>query len=143
MEEEIRRYTEVLELLIDRSGWSRREVERRLGWGQGLLSQILAGKRVLKVSQILDLLRTLGIDPLVFYHLAHSPEPLSEGLLAGISQRAGNGTLLGPPALPALPAMTPEEWERRLEEAVRRAMEPRPHPPAPPPEGEEEDGGAG
>lgn len=123
MEEEIRRYTEVLELLIDRAGLSRREVERRLDWGQGLLSQILAGKRVLKVSQILDLLRTLGVDPLVFYHLAHSPEPLTAALLAEITQRAGNGTLLAPLSFPA--AMTSADWERRLEEAVRRALEPR------------------
>jgi transcriptional regulator with XRE-family HTH domain len=116
MDADVERYLSALRQLIERSGRSFREVERRLGWPIGRLSRLLSGATSLKVGSVLDLLRGLGVEPLVFYQLVHGKEP------AGwLEERLADGPQTQP-AVVLPPAMTEGELERRLEEAVRIAL---------------------
>lgn len=44
-------------------GWTQRELGRRLGWGSGRVSEVLARKRPLTLRMVQDLGRELGIAP--------------------------------------------------------------------------------
>jgi hypothetical protein len=116
MEYPISRYIEVLDYLIRRSGLSGREIERRLGWALGLLPKVLGRDKNLKVSHVLEILAALNVDPLLFYSLAHSEKPVSDETFAALAKTIGSR--------PAgeLPAMTRDELEEHLENAVRRAL---------------------
>jgi hypothetical protein len=75
---EVQRAREILSDLIDLSGMSRREVERRLlEEDSGTdVNRLLAGKLDLKLRHILEICRLVGIYPLVFFNiLLNQPEP--------------------------------------------------------------------
>jgi hypothetical protein len=75
---EVRRAREILSDLIDLSGMSRREVERRLlEEDSGTdVNRLLSGKLDLKLRHILEICRLVGIYPLVFFNiLLNQPEP--------------------------------------------------------------------
>lgn len=44
-------------------GWSQRELGRRLGWGSGRVSEVIAGKRALTLMMVRELSEVLGLDP--------------------------------------------------------------------------------
>jgi transcriptional regulator with XRE-family HTH domain len=52
---------------VDASGWSRREVDRRVGWTENYLSQMLRNAADLKLVHVSAVLRVLGIEPADFY----------------------------------------------------------------------------
>jgi hypothetical protein len=116
MEEHVRRYIEVLDFLIRRSGLSGREIERRLAWSSGLLSKVLEKTKSLKVSHVLELLQAIGVEPLFFYYVAHSGESLTAESIDSLAEKF-QARIRG-----LLPPMTKEELEEHLESAVRRAL---------------------
>jgi hypothetical protein len=69
--ENVARIREALDGLVDLSGLSRREIERRLAQnGSGFdVSRLLVGRFGLKLDQLLDLLRVLEIHPVEFFRL--------------------------------------------------------------------------
>jgi hypothetical protein len=106
---EVERAREILGDLIDLSGMSRREVERRLAEEDSGtdVTRVLSGKLDLKLRHILDICRMIGIYPLVFFNmLLKEPEPsplmqkletvLDSGRLAARSAGARTAPLAAP-----------------------------------------------
>jgi len=75
VEQEVRRYLELLEGLIKVEGFSIREVERRLGWGKGTLNGIFHGKIEIKLRHLFGILDLLGYTQEQFYEVAHRKVP--------------------------------------------------------------------
>lgn len=113
--DEVRRHIDVLEALIARSGKSKREIERRAGWAKSSLTKLLKGQWEIKLRQVLELLAAIDVAPLIFFRLVYRDLPLPDRL----SEELGEG---GPVPVLLPPAMTEEELDRRIEEAVERIM---------------------
>ncbi len=114
---EMERARRILGELIELSGLSRREVERRLleeGCGTDL-GRLLAGRLDLKVRHVLDLVRVLGLHPLEFFRMVFcEPEQRSPFL-----QRLD--ALLAPGR--AAPATAPRSTTGEIDEIRRRVLE--------------------
>jgi hypothetical protein len=63
----------LLEEAIHGSRRSRREIERKLGLGQGYLGSLFRGRIELKVWHVYTLARELGLEPLTFFLQASPP----------------------------------------------------------------------
>jgi transcriptional regulator with XRE-family HTH domain len=149
-----RRYAQLLRQVVELSGVSEREVERRLDLGGGTLSRIFSGRIELKLSHLLAVLAVIGIKPERFFQLAAvvlegaSEESLGRQVLAALDRLAPPGA--APPDSNARPAAEPgllhplldEELDRRIDAALERLgirqgaagrrvprREPRPPPP--------------
>jgi transcriptional regulator with XRE-family HTH domain len=59
---EVCRVAALLRRTIAASGLSQRQLERRLGWGEGYLSQLLTGKVDLKLRHFFEIAATLDLD---------------------------------------------------------------------------------
>jgi transcriptional regulator with XRE-family HTH domain len=64
----------VLNRSIRSSGLSRREIERRLGVGQGYLNSIFKGRIQLRVSHVEEIARVLNVEPLSLFLQAFPPK---------------------------------------------------------------------
>lgn len=64
---EERRMADLLNDLMQRSGNSARELESRLGWESGRLSDLLAGKKALSFETLLEILPVLDATPGDFF----------------------------------------------------------------------------
>ena len=100
------RLAEVLELLIDLSGLSRRELARRLG-SDYLVRRILERDKEIRIRQLLQFADAVGIKPLELLHLAFDdgtaePSPLLRRLQERSRRLAAVlGRLETDPAAPA------------------------------------------
>jgi lambda repressor-like predicted transcriptional regulator len=52
---------------VERSGLSRREIDRRAGWTENYLSQVLRDAADLKVAHVVAVLRAIGVSPAEFF----------------------------------------------------------------------------
>lgn len=77
---EIRRISELLKRKIAGAGTSQKAVERTLGWGDGYISQILAGKVTLKFRHVFSILDVIGISPAEFFGELYGPAGGSDGI---------------------------------------------------------------
>lgn len=122
-EAEVVRARETLSHLIEFSGMSRRQVEKRLleeGCGTDL-GRLLSGRLDLKLRHVVDICRVIGIYPLEFFHIVfRDSEQRSpflqrlEGMIPGRVQRAARSPESRPPA-PNL-----EDLLRRFSELLRQ-----------------------
>lgn len=78
---EVRRLSELLEMLLQISKRSRRSLEAELGLGSSGLSKILKGTVRLQVSHVLMLLEALQVDPYDFFRVAYSERRLGQSPL--------------------------------------------------------------
>lgn len=134
-EAEVVRARETLSHLIELSGMSRREVEKRLleqGCGTDL-GRLLSGRLDLKLRHIVDICRVIGIYPLEFFHIvwkdSEQRSPLLqrlEALIPGRVQRAAHAPEGRPPA-PNLEEMLSRfsELLRQLEKSTTNVSAPR------------------
>jgi hypothetical protein len=67
IDDEVRRATKLLEALIQVTGVSREEIERRLEAAPGYVERLLTGRLELKLRHILAVLRVLEIEPSLFF----------------------------------------------------------------------------
>jgi len=110
------RYLAVLNDLVRQKGITRRELDSRLGWKGGVVARLLRGERGdLRLSQLLAILQELDVEPLTFYAAVHAEAPVTVRLL---NRLAGDA----PPRLIVPPAMTEEEFSRKIREAVEAAL---------------------
>ena len=122
--DDIRRYTAVLDELIGRSRLTKADVEQRLHWAKGRLTKLLQGTYELKVRHVLSVLEAINVQPLHFYALVHRSadsgrgNSLAESLIAAFEAQGAQPL---PLLLPAL--LTPEELDTRIEDAVRRVLD--------------------
>jgi hypothetical protein len=118
---EVARVRQALGTLIDLSGLSHREIERRLAEQRcGLdLNRLLGGKFALKLHQLLDLLRVLDVHPLEFFRLTFKEpkrrSPLLERVQALFAPARPPSAV--PPSRPAEKDL--EELRKRLEELAQ------------------------
>jgi transcriptional regulator with XRE-family HTH domain len=126
MDTETGRYLVLLQELIDRSGTSMREIERRLGWSAGRLTKLLAGTNELRLRNFLEILRTINVDPWDYYRLVCGKTKLSEHVVHKLE-------VAKPKTEPVVltPAISETELNRRIQEAVDRALDLRLKKPAP------------
>ena len=67
IDDEVRRAAKLLDVLIQATGVSPEELERRLEASPGYLGRLLSGAVELKLRHILAILRILEIDPTLFF----------------------------------------------------------------------------
>jgi transcriptional regulator with XRE-family HTH domain len=70
-----RRLAETLRRRLDAAGATPRDLERRLGWVEGTLSEALSGAVELKVKDLLALLQAAGIEERSFFGEVYDLEP--------------------------------------------------------------------
>jgi hypothetical protein len=122
-EAEVVRARETLSHLIEFSGMSRRQVEKRLleeGCGTDL-GRLLSGRLDLKLRHVVDICRVIGIYPPEFFHIvfkdAEQRSPLLQRLEAMIPGRAQR-TARAPEAHPPAPNL--DDLLRRFSELLRQ-----------------------
>jgi transcriptional regulator with XRE-family HTH domain len=96
VERETRRLTGLLESLVKIKRLTVRDLERRLGLSMGTLNKLFAGKRELKVRQILAILKVLSVPPAAFFRLAYEhddADPASEVILTSLDKLVSAGEL--------------------------------------------------
>lgn len=121
---EIQRILDLLRMLIRISGLSNREVERRLKLSPSYLSRLFGGYLEVRLEHLLGISRALGLKPSEFFAFAYPEGPLEP---SEAYQRIRNvlQTLQPirpePPPKPE-PAITAEEVERRIQDALRQVF---------------------
>jgi hypothetical protein len=124
IDDDIRRYTAVLDELIGRSRLTKADVEQRLHWAKGRLTKLLQGTYELKVRHVLSVLEAINVQPLHFYALVHRSadsgrgNSLAESLIAAFEAQGAKPL---PLLLPAM--LTAEELDDHIEKAVRKALD--------------------
>ena len=118
--EESRSVLSELEDTIRSSGVSRREIERRLGMGQGYLNSLFKGRIQLRVAHVYEIARVLGIEPLSLFFGATPPKNPA-WLLEKLGLQPGREQ---PPAalLAMLGTLPHEELQAMLREMIRDEM---------------------
>jgi hypothetical protein len=117
--DEVQRLLVLLEEAIHRSRRSRREIERKLGLGQGYLGSLLRGRIELKVWHVYTLARELGLEPLALFLQASPPRDP-----AWILEQLGVERTDPPPAHGSEgPPLTREEVESLVRRTLREELE--------------------
>ncbi len=68
LEEDVVRVRTRLREIVRLSSVSQRQIEERLGWSRGYLSQVLQGHITLSIAHVLAILKTLDAEPAQFFH---------------------------------------------------------------------------
>jgi hypothetical protein len=91
--DDVARVREALDDLVDLSGLSRREIERRLAQqGPGFdVSRLISGRFDLKLHQLLDILCVLEIHPVEFFRLIFKEPERRSPLLVRARALFGSG----------------------------------------------------
>ena len=122
---EIQRILDLLRILIRISGLSNREVERRLKLSPSYLSRLFGGYLEVKLEHVLGISRALGLKPAEFFEFAYPEGPLdpSEAYqrIRGVLHTLQPSRPEAPPPK-SEPAITAEEVERRIQEALRQVF---------------------
>jgi len=116
--DEAQRLVVLLEEAIHRSRRSRREIERKLGLGQGYLGSLFHGRIELKVWHVYSLARELGLEPLTFFLQASPPRDPSWIL----DQLGVVATDRPPHAEPEDSPLTREEIETLVRRTLREEL---------------------
>jgi hypothetical protein len=120
---QVERVREALRALVDLSGLSRREIERRLAkQGCGLdLNRMLNGKFEIRIHQILDLIRVLDIQPMQFFRLVFKETERSSPLLEKIQDLFAPAAALPQARTPGNRLTQPDldEIRRKVHELAR------------------------
>jgi transcriptional regulator with XRE-family HTH domain len=123
---EIQRILDLLRILIRISGLSNREVERRLKLSPSYLSRLFGGYLEVKLEHVLGISRALGLKPAEFFEFAYPEGPLdpSEAYqrIRGVLHTLQPNRPEPPPPPKSEPAITAEEVERRIQEALRQVF---------------------
>jgi transcriptional regulator with XRE-family HTH domain len=124
IDDEVRRATKLLETVMQAAGLTRKDLDQRLGAGPGYVSQVLTGRMELKFRHILAILRSLDVEPSVFFQTLY-PEnrPSTDAVVMEEFlrrfQKLGFGAQSAPPPPPAL---APQDLEKMIQNAVRAAL---------------------
>jgi transcriptional regulator with XRE-family HTH domain len=123
-EDEVRRATRLLEVVIRVLDVTPKELERRLGMAPGEVCRILSGRAEPRLRDVLDILRALDLEPAVFFDLLEAPPGPGEPPLDTFLRRLDEPDL-APFAEPgdATAAMTDPDLEALVERAVRLALD--------------------
>lgn len=122
---EVARVREMLGCLVDLSGLSRREIERRLAReGCGLdVGRFLRGNFDLRLHQMLDIMRVLDIHPVEFFRLIFKVPERRSPLLEKLHALFGSERPLAGPRYFRPGERDLDELRRRLDETERSIEE--------------------
>jgi transcriptional regulator with XRE-family HTH domain len=121
IDDEVRRAAKLLEGLIQVTGESQEELERRLEASPGYLGRLLAGRVELKLRHILAVLRALEIEPSLFFQTLYPGADLAGTVrLDELRQRVKSLGVGSEPAPKAGVGM--DDLERLVQEAVQDAL---------------------
>lgn len=130
VEEEVRRYADLLKQAIRAAGFSVSEVERRLGAGPKALRRIFSGQVDLKLKHVVAILRIIGMSQEEFFAIASRPKqrqhpqthhaPTATDFLAAFQRVGYRGEMV---QLDETDPASPEEFDRLVEDAVNRVLE--------------------
>jgi transcriptional regulator with XRE-family HTH domain len=115
----------MLESVVRMDGMSARQLEEKLNYGAGTVNRLFSGKIELKLRHILLILEVIGIPPSQFFRevFPEDERPRSEPEMASrlldllerhVPRR------LPPPPRPASSALSDEDLDRRILEALGR-----------------------
>jgi transcriptional regulator with XRE-family HTH domain len=128
VETEIRRLTQLLESVLRYRGAGKglrvgvRALEKKLGWGAGMLSRVLQGKLQFRVRHLLEVLEALEIPPADFFALAYrkeAPSATAKGLLNALGEQGFRGGL-NLDQVQGEETISEDEIDERILEALRR-----------------------
>lgn len=121
--EQARWVARMLEAAIQAFGLSERELERRLGWNDGALSDVLAGRVELHSEHILAILDGLSLAPQVE---SSGEEDLDDSGSFMVEELIGRSRRLGfgpeESQIPDYPPPQGAELERRIRTVLREAF---------------------
>jgi transcriptional regulator with XRE-family HTH domain len=108
-------------------GFTNRDVERKLGLSSSYLSRLFSGLIELKFQHIVDIARSIGMEPEEMLYFAY-PQPKQPPSAAAVRMRALlGGATQAPPAPPASPPPAPSpgvptqgEIEEMMARTIRR-----------------------
>jgi transcriptional regulator with XRE-family HTH domain len=126
IDNEVRRYADILRAAIRAAGLSVSEVERRLGAGPKALRRIFSGHVDLKLKHILAILHLIGMEEADFFALAARKRtaarsrPTAADYLSAFKRMGVPGEF---GAHDEIDPRSPEEFDRLVEEAVNRVLE--------------------
>jgi transcriptional regulator with XRE-family HTH domain len=122
IDDEVRRAAKLLETLIEATGMSSEELEKRLDVSPGYLRRLLSGAVELKLRHILAILRTLEIEPSLFFQTLY-PEAGPAGAMVQLDELRQRLTALGvgKSAAPK-PEVGMDDLERLVQGAVQAAL---------------------
>lgn len=121
--EQTRWVARMLEAAIQAFGLSERELERRLGWNEGALSDVLAGRVELHSEHILAILDGLSVAP----RAERREEDLEDSGSFMVEELIDRSRRLGfdpeePSCVPDYPPPEGAELERRIRTVLREAF---------------------
>ncbi len=73
----------LLSVLIQLTGWTRQEVDERLGFSRGYTSRLLTGNCKLLYRHVLLILEAIGVAPAHYFEVLHGTGPLAARVRAG------------------------------------------------------------
>jgi hypothetical protein len=115
---DVARVREALESLVDLSGLSRREIERRLARQERALDvgRLLSGKFELKLHHMLDIIRVLDVHPVEFFRLVFKEPERRSPLIGRVQALFTSGKPAVGPRHPHSAGRDLDELHRRLDE---------------------------
>ncbi|HEX5718601.1 MAG TPA: hypothetical protein VF179_20745 [Thermoanaerobaculia bacterium] len=120
IDDEVRRAAKLLEALIQATGVSSEEMEKRLDASPGYVRRLLSGALELKLRHILAILRVLEIEPALFFQTLY-PEAGPAGGTVRLDELRQRLTALGVGCEPTAPK--PEVGMDDLEKLVQSAVQ--------------------
>jgi transcriptional regulator with XRE-family HTH domain len=120
IEDEVRQAARLLESLIQAAGVPESELERRLDVSPGYVGRVLSGEIELKLRHILSILRTLEIEPDLFFESLYPTQPLGGTIRMEDLQQRLERLGLGHPS--EAPAVVVDDLEQLVKGAMRAAL---------------------
>jgi hypothetical protein len=118
VQDEARRCITLLGRIVAEKRVAHREVDKRLEWKTGTTSRVLRKDRGdIRLGQILEILRAVGVEPLAFFQASFQPESLPVRVLSRLGEEREP---LPPLMLPE--ALTTEQLTELVKAAVRSVL---------------------
>jgi len=123
IDDEVRRAAKLLDAMIQATGASPEELEKRLEASPGYVGRLLSGTVELKLRHILAILRLLEIEPALFFQTLY-PEAGPAGGMVRLEELRQRLTALGVGCEPAAPKpeVGMDDLERLVQGAVQAAL---------------------
>ncbi|HVG09307.1 MAG TPA: hypothetical protein VNM67_16490 [Thermoanaerobaculia bacterium] len=123
IDDEVRRAAKLLEAMIQATGTSSEELEKRLEAAPGYVGRLLSGRVELKLRHILAILRILEIEPVLFFQTLYL-DASQAGVTVRLDELRQRLTALGVGCEPAAPKpeVGMDDLERLVQGAVQAAL---------------------
>ncbi|MEA2561175.1 MAG: hypothetical protein QOH06_2679 [Acidobacteriota bacterium] len=124
IDDEVRRAAKLLEAMIQATGMSSQELEKRLEAAPGYVGRLLSGRVELKLRHILAILRIVEIEPVLFFQTLYPEAGPAGGMGTSLEELRQRVAALGVGCEPAAPKpeVGMDDLERLVQGAVQAAL---------------------